>query len=92
MLIARHINTGWGVGGGAFTYSQYIQNKDIFQHIRNIRWDNDDSEFIKIDCGWHFSWFGNIDFIKNKAIDIRVIINSKNQKTITLYGTVEPIK
>lgn len=59
----KHVN--W-VGGAAFTYSHYIQNKDIFQHIRNIRWNNDDSEFTKIHCGWHFSWFGNIDFIKNK--------------------------
>ena len=58
-------NSDW-VGGAAFTYSQYITNKDIFQHIRNIRWEYDHKEFTKINCGWHFSWFGNIDFIKNK--------------------------
>ena len=32
-----------------------------------------------------------IDFGKNKAIDIRVIIISKNQKPITLDGAVEPM-
>jgi beta-1,4-mannosyl-glycoprotein beta-1,4-N-acetylglucosaminyltransferase len=58
-------NSDW-VGGAAFTYSHYIKNKDIFQHIRNIRWEHSHSEFIKIDCGWHFSWFGDINFIKNK--------------------------
>lgn len=63
-------NTSWEkgmrwVGGSANFYSHYIQNKDILQHLRNIRWD-DSIEFTKLSCGWHLSWFGNPEFIKNK--------------------------
>jgi beta-1,4-mannosyl-glycoprotein beta-1,4-N-acetylglucosaminyltransferase len=58
-------NMRW-VGGSAIFYSHYIQNKDIFQHLRNIRWDEYPIEFTKIECGWHLSWFGNPEFIKNK--------------------------
>ena len=55
-------------GSTMFTYSHYINNKDIFQHLRNIRWDDvtEESEFIVIDCGWHFSWFGSSEFIRKK--------------------------
>lgn len=58
-------NNTW-IGGAAFTFSHYLKNKDIFQHIRNIRWNTITDEFTQLNCGWHFSWFGDIDFIKNK--------------------------
>ena len=58
-------NITW-TGGAAFTFSQYLRNKDIFQHIRNIRWESISDEFTPINCGWHFSWFGDVEFIKNK--------------------------
>jgi len=54
------------VGSSANLYSHYIQNKDIFQHLRNTRWDDDSYEFTTMECGWHLSWFGNPEFIKNK--------------------------
>jgi len=55
-------------GTTMFEYSHYLMNKDIFQHLRNIRWDDVDekSEFTVIECGWHFSWFGNSEFIRKK--------------------------
>jgi beta-1,4-mannosyl-glycoprotein beta-1,4-N-acetylglucosaminyltransferase len=55
-------------GSSVFLYSHYINNKDIFQHIRNLRWDevNEDSEFTTVSGGWHFSWFGSSDFIRRK--------------------------
>ena len=55
-------------GTSMFSFSQYISNKDIFQHIRNIRWDESDenSEFLVVNGGWHFSWFGSSEFIRKK--------------------------
>lgn len=55
-------------GSTMFTYSHYVNNKDIFQHLRNIRWDDitGESEFTIINCGWHFSWFGSSEFIRKK--------------------------
>ncbi len=55
-------------GSTMFTYSHYVNNKDIFQHLRNIRWDDvtEESEFTIINCGWHFSWFGSSEFIRKK--------------------------
>ena len=58
-------NSNWR-GTSAFYYSHYINNKDIFQHIRNVRWDRFLSEFLMVRNGWHFSWFGNQEFIKQK--------------------------
>lgn len=57
-------NSDWR-GSAAFYYSHYIYDKDIFQRIRNIRWD-DKAEYTVVDNGWHFSWFGNQEFIKQK--------------------------
>lgn len=57
-------NSDWR-GSTAFYYSHYINNKDVFQKIRNIRWD-DRPEFSVVQNGWHFSWFGNQEFIKQK--------------------------
>lgn len=57
-------NSDWR-GTSSFYYSHYINNKDIFQKIRNTRWD-DRSEFSVVQNGWHFSWFGNQEFIKQK--------------------------
>lgn len=57
-------NSDWR-GSSAFYYSHYINNKDIFQKIRNIRWDNR-PEYTVVENGWHFSWFGNQEFIKQK--------------------------
>jgi beta-1,4-mannosyl-glycoprotein beta-1,4-N-acetylglucosaminyltransferase len=54
------------VGSTAFYYSHYIENKDVFQHLRNIRWDNPGVKFSSTVCGWHLSWFGSLDFIKSK--------------------------
>ena len=36
-------------GSSMFLFSQFIDNKDIFQHIRNLRWDevDENKEFIK---------------------------------------------
>ena len=64
-------NTKWvkdmdWVGSTAFQYSHYIENKDIFQHLRNIRWDSPSTKFSTAICGWHFSWFGTLEFIKSK--------------------------
>ena len=64
-------NTTWEkdyvwAGSTAFYYSHYLNNKDIFQHLRNIRWDEDKKEFSTTLCGWHLSWFGTLDFIKSK--------------------------
>jgi len=64
-------NTSWEkdlswVGSTAFYYSHYLSNKDIFQHLRNIRWDDAGTKFSTTVCGWHFSWFGTLDFIKSK--------------------------
>ena len=63
-------NTSWEkeltwVGSTAFYYSHYVSNKDIFQHLRNIRWDNS-IQFSTTLCGWHLSWFGELSFIKSK--------------------------
>lgn len=58
-------NSSWR-GTSAFYYSHYINNKDIFQHIRNVRWESFISEFLMVRNGWHFSWFGNQEFIKQK--------------------------
>lgn len=58
-------NSDW-VGTSAFYYSHYISNKDIFQKIRNIRWDGKNNDFSIVQNGWHFSWFGNQEFIKQK--------------------------
>jgi beta-1,4-mannosyl-glycoprotein beta-1,4-N-acetylglucosaminyltransferase len=57
-------NSDWR-GTSAFYYSHYISNKDIFQKIRNLRWDQR-PEFMVVKNGWHFSWFGNQEFIKQK--------------------------
>ena len=57
-------NSDWR-GSSAFYYSHYINNKDVFQKIRNLRWD-DRTEFSVVHNGWHFSWFGNQEFIKQK--------------------------
>jgi beta-1,4-mannosyl-glycoprotein beta-1,4-N-acetylglucosaminyltransferase len=57
-------NTDWR-GSTVFLYSHYINDKDIFQKLRNKRWDKS-SEFMVIQNGWHFSWFGNQEFIKQK--------------------------
>ena len=54
------------IGSSANLYSHYIQNKDILQHLRNTRWDENSIEFTTMSCGWHLSWFGNPEFIKNK--------------------------
>lgn len=54
------------IGSSANFYSHYIENKDIFQHLRNTRWDENAPHFSKMNCGWHLSWFGNPEFIKNK--------------------------
>lgn len=56
---------GWA-GSTALYYSHYISNKDIFQHLRNIRWDDPGKSFSSTLCGWHLSWFGTLDFIKGK--------------------------
>lgn len=55
-------------GSSMFLFSQFIDNKDIFQHIRNLRWDevDENKEFITVDGGWHFSWFGSSEFIRKK--------------------------
>lgn len=58
-------NSNW-MGGSAFYYSHYINNKDIFQHVRNIRWTDENRKCTTIQNGWHFSWFGNQEFIKQK--------------------------
>ena len=64
-------NTKWEkelswVGSTAFQYSHYLSNKDIFQHLRNTRWDDIHLEFTLAPCGWHLSWFGTLEFIKSK--------------------------
>ena len=60
----EHPEDTW-IGSTAFYYSHYLSNKDIFQHLRNIRWDNN-VQFSSTLCGWHLSWFGNLEFIKSK--------------------------
>tara|TARA_R110000772_G_scaffold1668_5_gene5698 strand:- start:3157 stop:4827 length:1671 start_codon:yes stop_codon:yes gene_type:complete len=54
------------LGSTAFSYSHYLNNNDIFQHIRNRRWDENSPKFTTVVSGWHFSWFGTPDFIKTK--------------------------
>lgn len=58
-------NSDW-CGSTFFQYSHYIENKDIFQKIRNIRWEDNPIIFSIVQNGWHFSWFGNQEFIKQK--------------------------
>jgi len=56
------------MGSTAFYYSHYISKKSIFQDIRDKRWDENSHEFyIMENGGWHFSWFGDYDFIRNKV-------------------------
>ena len=55
------------MGSTAFYYSHYISKKSIFQNMRDKRWDENSSEFYVMENGgWHFSWFGDYDFIRDK--------------------------
>jgi len=56
------------MGSSAFYYSHYINDNRIFQTIRDKRWDEKSTEFyIKDNGGYHFSWFGDFDFIRDKV-------------------------
>jgi len=56
------------MGTTAFYYSDYLRNKKIFQIFRDKRWDENSPEFYtKENGGFHFSWFGDFDFIRNKV-------------------------
>jgi len=56
------------LGSTAFYYSHYISNNKIFQKIRDDRWSEyEDTRFtIKENGGFHFSWFGDFNFIRQK--------------------------
>lgn len=55
------------MGSTAFYYSHYISKKSIFQDMRDKRWDENSPEFYVMENGgWHFSWFGDYDFIRDK--------------------------
>jgi len=56
------------LGSTAFYYSHYISNNKIFQKIRDNRWSEyEDTRFtIKENGGFHFSWFGDFNFIRQK--------------------------
>ena len=58
-------NSDW-CGSTFFQYSHYIENKDIFQKIRNIRWEDNPIIFSIVQIGWHLSWFGNNKVISEK--------------------------
>ena len=62
----NHLKNSEWRGSTAFYYSHYLANRDIFQKLRNIRWDFDSAIFSVKKNGWHFSWFGNQEFIKQK--------------------------
>lgn len=56
------------MGSSAFYYSNYIKNKNIIQDLRDKRWEEQPYDFyIQENGGWHFSWFGNYDFIRDKV-------------------------
>ena len=55
------------MGSTAFYYSHYASNNKIFQEIRDMRWDEMQSIFYtQQNGGFHFSWFGDFDFIRQK--------------------------
>jgi beta-1,4-mannosyl-glycoprotein beta-1,4-N-acetylglucosaminyltransferase len=55
------------MGSTVFYYSHYINNNKIFQEIRDMRWDEDSTMFYtQENGGFHFSWFGDFDFIRQK--------------------------
>ena len=55
------------MGTTAFYYSDYIKNNSIFQKFRDKRWDENSPEFYIMDNGgFHFSWFGDYNFIRDK--------------------------
>lgn len=56
------------MGSSAFYYSHYIKNKNIIQELRDKRWEEQPNDFyIQKNGGWHFSWFGDYDFIRDKV-------------------------
>lgn len=56
------------MGSSAFYYTNLLQNNKIFQIIRDKRWNENSTEFyIKENGGYHFSWFGDFDFIRSKV-------------------------
>jgi beta-1,4-mannosyl-glycoprotein beta-1,4-N-acetylglucosaminyltransferase len=88
-------NSNWR-GGSAFYYSHYINNKDIFQKIRNKRWNEYESGFTLIKNGWHFSWFGNQEFIKQKMFSFahtetaNEFFNNKENITYLVENSLPP--
>jgi len=55
------------MGSTAFYYSDYIKNNKIFQTFRDKRWDENSPEFYIVENGgFHFSWFGDYNFIREK--------------------------
>ena len=55
------------MGSTAFYYSHLIKDNRIFQKMRDIRWENHLPMFhIQENGGFHFSWFGDFDFIRQK--------------------------
>jgi len=56
------------MGTTAFYYADYLRSKDYFQRFRDKRWDENSAEFyIKENGGYHFSWFGDFDYIRDKV-------------------------
>lgn len=56
------------MGSAAFYYSDYLRNNKIFQIFRDKRWDENSPEFYtRENGGYHLSWFGDLDFIRNKV-------------------------
>ncbi|MDB4452750.1 hypothetical protein N9145_01070 [bacterium] len=55
------------MGSTAFYYSHFLSNNKIFQEIRDNRWSENQSVFYtQENGGFHFSWFGDFDFIREK--------------------------
>lgn len=55
------------MGSTAFYYSHVISNNKIFQKTRDERWgENKTLFYTQENGGFHFSWFGDFDFIREK--------------------------
>ena len=55
------------MGSTAFYYSHFVSNNKIFQEIRDERWSENKTIFYtQENGGFHFSWFGDFDFIREK--------------------------
>ena len=56
------------MGTTAFYYADYLRKNNCFQTFRDKRWNMDSPEFyVRENGGYHFSWFGDFDFIRDKV-------------------------